>query len=277
MTPDGQIPGASGSPGDLPEENTLILMKSAENLGFAGGVNMGIRAALRMGIDFVFLLNNDTTVDPACIGQLRTFLERNRNVGGVVPTICYYHEPGRVWNCGGKLTWTGSRRYYGFGRKAGGPCDKIRKITFSTGCALLMRADVLRRHGLLSEAFFFGEEDYEFSRRLRDGGVELKAYGPARVYHKVAVAQNAVFHENTRARAFIYYLNRFVHLKTCYPFWYWKVWRAVSLLYILPLMVRRHGLKLNRVGAFARGLLEDSAVKERVTRDDFFQAVNRFS
>ena len=48
----------------------IILMKNESNLGFAAGNNRGMEMALHMGCDYVFLLNNDTTVDAACLSEL---------------------------------------------------------------------------------------------------------------------------------------------------------------------------------------------------------------
>ena len=48
----------------------IDVIELSENLGYAGNNNVGIKAALEYGADWVFILNNDTILDPACLTNL---------------------------------------------------------------------------------------------------------------------------------------------------------------------------------------------------------------
>ncbi|MFQ6608534.1 MAG: glycosyltransferase family 2 protein [Fidelibacterota bacterium] len=262
---------------DGSEQPDFVLIRNSKNLGFAGGNNVGIHYALNKNYDKIFLLNNDTTVAANCLEILSNFIEENKKYAVVTPMICYYDEPDNVWNCGGKLTWWGSRNYYHRNQKADqcpvGHCE----ISFITGCALMARADIFRKYGLLSEQFFLGEEDYEFSLRMQREGIVMAAVPQARIFHKVSQAKESVFRDDALPSAFIHHLNRFIDLKEHYRPLYWKVWRIFSLAYIIPMLRIRHGVPLRRILKFSGLLIDYSTRKDSVTSEDFFQAKELFN
>ena len=57
------------------------VIRNERNLGYAGGMNVGIQRALERGADFVLLLNNDVEVEPGAIGTL-TAADRRRHLPG---------------------------------------------------------------------------------------------------------------------------------------------------------------------------------------------------
>jgi len=261
---------------NVDELQRFILIKNKENLGFAGGNNVGIRFALWADFESILLLNNDTTVEENCLELLLNFMEENKKYSLVTPMICYYDEPNIVWNCGGKLTWWGSRKYYYHKRNADEcPSDHF-QVNFITGCALMAKADIFRNYGLLSEKFFLGEEDYEFSLRMKKNGTAMAAVTHTRILHKVSQAKKSVFKDDALPNAFIHHLNRFINLKGHYAPLYWKVWRLFSIIYIIPMMYLRHGIPIRKLFKFSRLLLEYSSSRNSVTQEDYFQAKELF-
>lgn len=185
-------------------EHTLLL--STDNLGFAGGNNLGARLALARGGREVLLLNNDTTVAPDFLIPLRA-AAREQPEAVLIPQIRLYHQPDRLWNCGGDLRWPGRKVYhYQNTPVAGLPTDELLPVTFVTGCALWYRPAAT---GLLTERFFFGEEDMEFSLRLRDKGIKAYCVPGSVVYHKVGSTL-----ENNFRKSEIFTLKRLVNLRT---------------------------------------------------------------
>jgi len=63
----------------------ITLLSLHENLGFAGGYNAGIKQALEQGAEYIFLLNNDTTIDPQAVN---TLVHAGWDAG--VPKILYH-------------------------------------------------------------------------------------------------------------------------------------------------------------------------------------------
>src|SRR6266446_1270900 len=125
------------------------VMELSENLGFAKGNNAGIRAALERGADYVWLLNNDTTVDRNALRALVEKAEEGPKIGAVGSAIYFMSEPERLQAWGGGYVdfWLG--RGHRFLRPV---ADE--RIQFLTGASLLLRRSALESLGLLDEGFF---------------------------------------------------------------------------------------------------------------------------
>jgi GT2 family glycosyltransferase len=270
--------------GDLPHRGRLILVENGANLGFAAGNNVGIRFAIQRGSDYVFLLNNDTVAAPQAVEQLVALLAREQELVGATAQIRYY-DTDVVWNCGGDLTWYGGRRYHlhgataaqvkaaaqaaaaqaaaAQGRAAQGGAA-WRPISFITGCAAFFRTELFSTVGLLSERFFFGEEDFEFSQRLKREGLRLGcAYG-AVVRHKVSRSVNQAAQTQAADTALankvrLYYLNRFIDMRSYYPRPLWHLWRLVYMAYIFVLLAGRLRLGVAPTTALLRSVWVESA------------------
>ncbi len=255
----------------------MLMIRSPENLGFARGCNVGLRYALQSGFEYVCLLNNDTTVEPDALACLYDFMERQSKVDVITPIIYYYHRPDTVWNFGGRLTFTGRRRYFLGNRKmVNRHIEPVRNVTFLTGCALFARSRVFGTYGLLSESFFFGEEDYEFSLRMKENRVHMAALSCARVYHKVNASNDRTDPSGRLSHAFVGYLNRFIDRKKHSRRWAWQMWRFLCLAYILPLVAVRHGLSFRRLYRFGRNLWAYSSDLDGVSQQDYFHIKELF-
>ncbi len=68
----------------------LIYIRSSKNLGFAGGNNLGIKAAKG---NFLLLLNNDTEISGNLIATLSNALEDNPEIGMISPLLLFYDQP----------------------------------------------------------------------------------------------------------------------------------------------------------------------------------------
>ena len=219
-------------------KSKLLIIKSKNNMGFARGCNIGIQYAIQNHFKNILLLNNDTTVDKKCI---ETLIDHKQYIV-ITPKIYYYDKPNQIWNFGGKLTLNGSRKYYYQNKiDMNGHKEEVKEITFITGCALFAHTEIFEKHGLLSEKFFFGEEDYEFSLRMKKHRVKMVALSSAKVYHKIGLSSNTFFYNNSLAYIFVHYLNRYIDMKMHYPAFYWNIWKIISLFYILPmLIIKKH-------------------------------------
>jgi GT2 family glycosyltransferase len=248
------------------------VIENGANLGFAAGSNVGIRHALAAGAEYVMLLNNDTVLAPDVLEILTRFLGEHPDYAAVTGQIRYADRP-VIWNCGGDLTWFGSRKYlYGEQPVASVPQTGWRRITFITGCAALVRASVFREQGLLTERFFFGEEDYDFSRRLQGAHLFIAACFDAVITHRVGSSIDRAAPPVALGRYYIYYLNRFIDMRDHFPRPVWWLWRWGSLAYVLPRLKRSRGLSWRAVAALGRKLLRDSRRLDGVSKELFEKA-----
>ena len=250
----------------------LILIQTGENLGFAGGNNVGIRYVIAKDeIEYVWLLNNDTAILNNTLKKLIKAMDTNLQFRVVTPRIYYYYDINRIWNSGGRLTITGSRYYFDLNRVLRTPetNTSINKITFITGCALLIHRNILKKYGFLSEDFFIGEEDYDFSLRMKKYRIKMACIKNTCIYHKTSRSSQKLFKEKINS-SFIHHLNRFIHLKHCYPCSYWHLWRIGALCYILFIFYFRYHVNKKYLYSYCKKLIRYSDKYNKVTKKVIF-------
>lgn len=252
----------------------LIFIQTGENLGFAGGNNVGMRyATVKKEIDYIWLLNNDTVILNNTLEKLIKAMDNNLQFGVATPRINYYNDTNCIWNSGGRLTITGSRHYFDLNRIVlRSETDKyISKITFITGCALLIHRNILEKYGFLSEDFFIGEEDYEFSLRMKKYRVKMACIKNTCIYHKISRSSQKLFKEKINS-SFIHHLNRFIHLKKFYPYFYWYLWRIGALCYILFIFYFKYHVDKRYLRSYCKKLIRYSDKYSSVTKEVIFSA-----
>jgi GT2 family glycosyltransferase len=166
------------------------LIETGSNLGFAEGNNVGLRAALALGADYVLLLNNDTVVDPEMIAELVAEAERRPDAGAVCPMIYYLEPRDRIWYAGARFDARRGHngRHTGYGERDTGQYDSVREIGRGTGAAMLVRCAALEQVGFLDGALFLQVEDVEWSLRMRVAGWRVYFVPAGKVWHRVSPA-----------------------------------------------------------------------------------------
>jgi hypothetical protein len=165
------------------------VLRNFENLGYAGGNNMGIRVALRNGADYVWLLNNDTVVDPDCLAALVAAGEKAPKVGLLSPVIYDYAAPHAIQFCGTFLDRDQQRHHVltptsledARGAAEVGPL-------LLWGTALLLKRALVDAIGLLDERYFAYHEDLDYSLRALAAGFEGRVVPEGAVFHKTSRA-----------------------------------------------------------------------------------------
>jgi len=154
-------------------------MELGGNLGFAKGYNAGIQAALERGAEYIWLLNNDTTVDAKALSAMIEKAQSDPGLGAVGSAIYCMAEPKclQAWGGGYVSFWLGRSRHF---------LKPVpdQKIEFLTGASLLLRRPVLEALGLMDETFFLYWEDADYCFRLRKAGWHLGVAGDSKVWHK---------------------------------------------------------------------------------------------
>jgi GT2 family glycosyltransferase len=160
------------------------IIRLAQNEGYAGGNNAGIRAALAAGAGAVLLLNNDTHVAPDFLPPLLDVLNTNPRAAAVSGAIFRADSP----LC---LDVAYLDIYFGHGlvhRRGvnalpGEGFDRVKPISAGVGCCLLLRAEALRRIGLLDEAYFAYHEEVDWCYRAQRAGMQIIYQPFSRVWH----------------------------------------------------------------------------------------------
>lgn len=161
----------------------ITVIRSEDNLGFAGGNNLGIKAAKG---DYLMFMNNDTEVEDDSLHFLAQRLDSNLELGAVCPKIRFYAQPRLIQFAGytplSRITMRNS--LIGFKEIDHGQYANMRITPFMHGAAVMVRKSVLDKAGLMPECYFLYYEELDWSERLHDAGYKI-AYEPmATVFHK---------------------------------------------------------------------------------------------
>lgn len=253
------------------------------NWGFAVGNNKLIAYSRRYQPDSYMLLNNDTEVEPDFMVKLQNYRFAHPDVKVVGPLISYWTDKDRIWSCGGRLTF-GTRKAYFKDYRLQSSDDNVTvmsdrsplPVTFISGCALLADASLVDEEGqLLTERFFFGEEDFEFAHRMRRAGEKMAVVREAVVYHKVASAAKRMANGRL-GRDYMYYLGRLVVARLYYSPLQFGLIRWLSMLGCYRYF-KADGLTSREALCRVRRLMHDARTKEGITYDDFlgYNTMNR--
>lgn len=163
-------------------------LSNGQNLGFAAGMNSGIRVSLARGAEWVWLFNNDAETETDTLLKLMAVAQREDQAGLLSPLI---REKGsdRIWFGKGRVDFLRMRAIHTPPR-----AEELRQAcyqsSFLTGCALLISKKVLETVGLLDERFFLYYEDADFSLRARYAGFRLLVVPGACVHHAEKSREN---------------------------------------------------------------------------------------
>ena len=157
----------------------MKLVTLAENRGFAGGNNSGVREARGR---FVAFLNNDTAADPDWLQSLRSGIDEQNGFALVTSRIVYMHDPNVIDSAGdGMLRWGGAyKRHHGEPASSAPATEEVFGVC---GAACLMPKTVFEEIGGFDEDFFASHEDVDLSYRARLRGYRCRYVANAIVRH----------------------------------------------------------------------------------------------
>ena len=172
------------------------MIYSEANLGFDGGNNLGVMRALNLGCDYIFLLNNDTVLDPRLIDELIAVADSDRRIGILGPKIYYYDAPDIVWWAGCCLS-VSPHGMFNFSQEGNmkedvGQFDDVAEIDGAIGCAMLVKRGVIEKAGLLDERFFIYHEEHDYALRAIAEGYRIVFVPGGKLWHKVSRAMGGV-------------------------------------------------------------------------------------
>ncbi|MBW4084533.1 glycosyltransferase [Paenibacillus sp. S150] len=226
----------------------LIFIEKTDNIGFAKGNNYIIKKLVDE-FDYFLLFNNDAICVNNAIEIMRGRLEVEPTIGAATCRINHYSTPEKLQQIGGRLTWYGHFRRYNESdiEKAEKLTDNTIKVTFASGCVLMLRSDLLKSHGLLSERIFFGEEDVELSIRYKRNNIKIASVIDAIVLHKGGQSQKTLSENYVDVAYTSSMVGRAIMLKFVYNPLRWNIWFfSFKLLMSANIIFRRRlGIKRN--------------------------------
>jgi GT2 family glycosyltransferase len=217
----------------------LILIQTGANLGFAGGNNVGLRYALqRDDFDYIWLLNNDTVIEPDALSYLVRRMKEKPDAGMCGSTLPFYLDPKRIWALGGATynKWLAKPCCIGLLQSKEKTVDHHQvehHLDYIAGASMLISRGFLRDVGLMSEDYFLYFEELDWAMRSR--GRYRLAYAPKSVvYHKVAAStvQNVEYKDTSVSDYFMFRNSLFFTYKY-FPVALPLVLPRVSLIFLL--------------------------------------------
>lgn len=185
------------------------VIRSNKNLGFAGGNNLGIKAAQGK---FLFFINNDTILrckkeDVRCkmfFQPLTDRLESSPEIGMVCPKIRFAWGDNPIQFAGyTQLSrFTMRNRSIGFGETDKGQYDTAHQTPYAHGAAMMVKREVLEKVGLMPECYFLYYEELDWSMMFTRAGYTIWYDPTCTIYHKESQATG----QNSPLKT--YYLTR---------------------------------------------------------------------
>ncbi len=210
----------------------IEVLETKTNLGYAGGMNTGLRQALASDAEYILALNSDTLAAVDSVSVLVDALDSHQAAGAATGTFFYYPEALKVWYAGGSLAYT---RAHALTTRALTPSSAdgsspVQKVSFVTGCAILFRASALRRVGLFDERYFMYLEDVDLSRRFLSEGFDLLYVPLATWYHRL------IADEQTPLKTYFVTRNRLLFLERA-PGLFSRIAGSVYVLLVVTMKV----------------------------------------
>ena len=209
-------------------------IRSDKNLGFAGGNNLGIKAAKGK---YLFLINNDTYFKDFNIQHLIKRLESSPIIGLVCPKIRFAWGNNPIQFAGytpiSKITVR--NQAIGYGEKDNGQYDTPHPTPYAHGAAMLIKRDAIEKVGLMPECYFLYYEELDWSMMFTRAGYDLWYEPACTIYHKESQSTG----QGSPLRTYYMTRNRLLLVKRNWQ----GLTKYLSFVYILSIVTTRDVIK----------------------------------
>lgn len=156
------------------------IIENSQNMGYTGGVNIGVAKALELGCKYLYLLNNDMVLKKDTLTQLVLFAE-NYPSGAAFGSVVYETDKDNyLWSAGGKInSWTCTTSHM-----------KLKKnqtkafADYIPGTSVLYRLNVLEQLKGFDDRFFLYWEDVDIGHRIQQHHFQNVVVYNSIAYHK---------------------------------------------------------------------------------------------
>ena len=246
-------------------DNKITVLKQPKNLGFAGGVNVGIKHAIKNGADFVALFNNDAVADKNWLKNLFTSFKDSPNVMIATPAIIKADK--KSLDALGTSYSIFGAPFPRFRNENINQASKVPEFVFGgAGGASLYKISLFNEIGLFDEDFFAYYEEDDLNFRAQLAGYQVITVPSSKVYHAVGGTSGKIkgFTAQQTAKNFWYLYTKNM------PGWlYIKYLPLASLWYILMFVNRTmNGLFIYFMKGFLASLvnLPKTFAKRRIVQ-----------
>ena len=182
----------NASPNDDPDAiktafPEIQLIKSYENLGFAGGNNLGVKQSKG---EFLLFVNNDTIVPEHFLEPLVETLQNDLNIGMVSPKIKFHWDPTLIQYAGytPMNKWTIRNSSIGYHQKDDGTFDIPKETQSIHGAAMMVPRRVVDAVGMMTEIYFLYYEEHDWAEMIKRAGYKIFYQPKSYILHKESVS-----------------------------------------------------------------------------------------
>ena len=214
----------------------IKVIRSKENLGFAGGNNLGIKAAQGK---YLFFINNDTILKPQTsdLRPLITRLESSPTIGMVCPKIKFSWGDNPIQFAGYTplSSVTMRNKAIGCGEVDHGQYDTPHSTPYAHGAAMMVKREVIEKAGLMPACYFLYYEELDWSMMIRRAGYDIWYEPNCAIFHK----ESQTTGQNSPLRTYYITRNRLLFAQRNQQ----GAARYISYLYLISLVATRDMLK----------------------------------
>jgi len=156
---------------------SILLIQGKKNFGFAEGNNLATIYALNKGADYVFLLNNDTAVEKDALEKLISTAESDAPIGIVSPAVFDLTETSSIQEMGMAVD------KFGYPLALKNPFSNGLTVFFVSGCAMMIKSELIRKIGFFDEKYFMFAEDLDLCWRAQLAGYKISVNSYAKIFH----------------------------------------------------------------------------------------------
>ncbi len=207
----------------------VIVIRSKENLGFAGGNNLGIKAAHGK---YLFFLNNDVILPTSSISlqPLTDRLESSETIGVVCPLIKFAWGDNPIQFAGyttlSRITIR--NKTIGCGEQDNGQYNTAHPTPYAHGAAMMVKREVIEKAGMMPECYFLYYEELDWSMMIRRSGYEIWYEPNFTVFHK----ESQTTGQQSPLRTYYLTRNRLLFVKRNNP----RFSKYLSYIYIIGIV-----------------------------------------
>lgn len=230
----------------------IEVLRTDANLGYQGGMNVGIQHGLKSKVDYLLLLNNDTIADPAMLTELFRLFPEDADL--VSPGIYFTDKKNKLCSLGGnfnpiflEVMGSPSAEYE--------PPSNIVKYEFLPSHAWLVKSSVFEKIGLFDRDFFpIYYDDLDFCLRMNREGYKLYLIPQAKIYHLGSMSvggKNSPKERYLMARNSGYYFRKNMKFWQAPPIFIFRL--GSGIIWTLRLLFQNN---LEAIGMYWKGFID---------------------
>lgn len=162
----------------------VAFIKTKENLGYAGGNNIGIKYAMDNNADYICIINNDVVVEEAFLEPIIAKMENDKTLGIAGSKVCEYTDRTKIQSTGSRLQLSRGNVYQINTGKLSKEVKEDLEVDYISGSCLVASKELIKKVGLIPEVYFLFYEENEWCLRAWRSGYKVKCISNSEIYHK---------------------------------------------------------------------------------------------